>query len=232
MAHIKQPWSTFFNDLETGDIILMHGLFESSFFIEKFSGSEWSHAAVAVRPEDIGVKGLPKGTILLWESNIKDDPDDGHVKDVILKKTKDGPMLDVLKERITNNFDMKPKKDDSNFAKRKLNFKRNQAMFDKLKSVIKNVHSNTFPAIPRGEMESFFKGVFNEPVTDNTFFCSQLVAHTYKAWGLLGNDWVDNSYIPANFSVGKRDSKLLKGATLGQEIWLDTTTIPAYPGTK
>ncbi len=230
MAQLTQSWSDFFTDLQTGDILLMHGQFISSIFIEKISGCEWSHAAIAVQPGDIGLDPLT-GNVLLWESNIKNDPDDGRVKDVILNQTKNGPMLDKLKERITNNYNQTPKKFDSAFAKRKLNFSRTPAMFKMLLSVINDVHSADFPAIPEGELENYLKGVGeNKPVTDNTFFCSQLVAHTYKAWGFLGSDWVDNSYAPVNFSQGKKDSKLLLGATLGEEIRLDVSTIPAYPG--
>lgn len=232
MATIYQPWEEFFSDLETGDIILMQGLFESSIFTEKITNCNWSHSAIVVNANDIQLNGIKGGPILLWESNIKDaqkgNPNNFSVTDVMLNVEKDGPMLDRLKQRITNNEVLKY---DQDVAKRKLNFSRSQAMFDALKTVISEVHHDTFPAIPVEEMLNFVEGRLADiPVTDNTYFCSQLVAHTYKAWGLLNNDHVDNWYAPASFAEGSWEVKLEAGATLGSEIRLDLSTVPAYPG--
>ncbi len=232
MATIYKPWNTFFNGLETGDLILMQGLFTSSIFIETITACHWSHAAVIVISDDIGLKTVPSGTVLLWESNIKDgtnaNPNKLTVTDVILNIQKDGPILDRLKERITNNHDLKY---DADVATRKLNFKRTPAFYNDLSNAITAVHNDSFPSIPWGEMSHYIKGkLANMPVTDNTFFCSQLVAHTYKALGLRNITHVDNWYARANFSDGSWYTPLLNGATLGPEVRLDTTTIPAYPG--
>lgn len=230
MAPAKQTWDNFFNGMETGDIILMHGLFTSSIFIEKITNCNWSHAAIIVISDDIGLTTVPSGTVLLWESNIKNDANVNKltVTDVILNRPKDGPIVDRIKERITNNKELK---DDRDVAKRKLNFKRTPGMFSTLKSVISDIHNDGFPSIPWGEMGHFVEGrLANLPVTNNTYFCSQLVAHTYKAWGLLSDEHVDNWYAPANFAEGSWAVALENGATLGPEIGLDVNTIPKYPG--
>lgn len=232
MTPVYQKWDDFFTGLETGDIILMHGLFDSSIFIETITGSNWSHSAVIVISDDLGIKTVPTGTVLLWESNIQDgtkgNPKNLTVTDVILNQQKDGPIIDPLKERITNNHELGY---DSDVAKRKLNFTRTPAMFTTFNNLINAVHKDNFPAIPWGEMTHFAEGrIANVPVKDNTFFCSQLVAYTYKALGLLDNKHVDNWYAPANFAEGNWDVALLKGATLGPEIRLDLSTIPPYPG--
>lgn len=226
----KQKWDEFFDDLETGDVILMHGLFESSIFIEKLTDCNWSHVAVVVRAGDIDVPGVDDDAVLLWESNIKSADNPGHLEvvDVILKEAKNGPILDMLKQRITVNEKLK---DDSDVAKRKLNFQRTPAMFSALEQVIKAVHQDDFPSIPLGEMGHYLEGkLANKPVTDNTYFCSQLAAHTFKAWGLLTDEHVDNWYAPANFAEGSWDVTLEAGATLGPEIRLDKSTIPDPPG--
>ncbi len=233
MAKAKtQAWDDFFDDLETGDVILMQGLFESSIFIERFTECHWSHAAIAVRSDDVGIETVPPGTVLLWESNImhgpKDNPKHLEVTDVVLDKPKNGPILDRLAERISVNYALRS---DGDVAKRKLDFKRNKKALKALKSVIEAIHHDDFPSIPWGEMGHFMEArLLNAPVTDDTYFCSQLVAHTFKAWGLLGNKRVDNWYAPANFAQGSWDTKLRKGAKLGKEIRLDTATIPAPAG--
>lgn len=234
MVPKTQSWDEFFKGMETGDMILMHGLFDSSIFIETISDCNWSHAALIVISDDIGLTNLPSGTVLLWESNIMDskgknkNPNNLSVTDVILNRAKDGPILDHFKERITNNHTLKY---DGDVAKRKLNFNRSPQMFAKLKNVIQDIHNDSFPSIPWGEMSHFVEGrLANIPVTDGTYFCSQLVAHTYKAWGLMNSDHVDNWYAPANFSNGSWAISLEGGATLGDEVGLDLSTIPAYPG--
>ncbi len=73
------------NDLQTGDLLLMHGLYVSSHAIEAFEGSKWSHAAIIVIAEDLGIDA-GDDNVLLWEANL-----DTPVKDVILNKTKSGP---------------------------------------------------------------------------------------------------------------------------------------------
>ena len=88
MAITYQPWDNFFSDLETGDIILMQGLFQSSIFTERITNCNWSHSAIIINANDIGLNGIKDGPILLWESNIKDaqkkNPKHFSVTDVIL----------------------------------------------------------------------------------------------------------------------------------------------------
>jgi hypothetical protein len=229
-----QPWQQFLGDLKTGDIILMHGLFDSSIFIETVFHSEWSHAAVIAIAGDIGVASVPPETVLLWESNIMDgskgNPNGYTVTDVVLGIQKDGPILDRFTERLTNNAALGY---DGAVAKRHLSPGLSAAQIEAFARSIGPVHNQTFPAIPFGELEGYLKGKFSDdPVTDGTFFCSQLAAHTYKAMGLLPPDPVDNAYAPANFAQAPLHADpLLGGFTLGPEIRLLLSSIPPYPGT-
>ncbi|NOZ45559.1 MAG: hypothetical protein GXO79_02135 [Chlorobi bacterium] len=198
------------SDLKTGDIILMHGLYPSSHVIESFEGSLWSHSAIIVIAEDIGLN-VGKDNILLWESNL-----DTPVKDVILKTTKSGPMLVKLSERFAYNI---KHKDDSRFAIRHLYIKRTQEMFKSLKNVIKTVHSAKFPDT-YNEMHDPMEGrFFNKQTSLKTIFCSELVAYTYMKLGLLTTIHPSNSYFPVDFS-DKLSVGLLKRAWLGNEILL------------
>ncbi len=223
-------WDDWFSGLQTGDILLAQGTLESSIFIEALMDTEWSHAAIIVIAGDIGITSVPADTVLCWESNIlvPTNPGNFSVVDVILNKPKNGPIIDVLKRRISCNFGMN---DDSNYAHRKLNFTRTPEMFAALSTVIGDIHQAGFPSLGKGEFINYLKGaLFNDPVDDGTFFCSQLVAHTYKAWHLMGAEKVDNAYAPANFSDGKHQITLLQGATWDDEVLVDPKTIPAYPG--
>lgn len=213
------PWDDFMANLRTGDIVLMHGLFKSSIAIELFEDSRWSHSAIAVRAADFGpIPGVDPSEVLLWESNLGE-----VVVDVLDDKVKDGPQLVRLSQRISFNMS---KKYDGAFASRGLLPGSAPPSIPILKQVIDKIHGDHFPPIPEGELAGFTDGrMWNKPVTDNTYFCSQLVAHTYKAWGLLTQAYVDNSYAPVDFS-SSLDVSLLSGAWLGAENTLDTATIP------
>ena len=216
------PFNDFVSSLQTFDIVLMHGLFRSSLTVEAIEGCNWSHAAIVVIAGDLNLPGIDPDTRLLWESNLHE-----KVKDVILNVTKDGPQLTRLADRVSYNFSVKY---DSDVAARKLFLNRQPEMFAILKKVIENVHHYGFPTFPDpgdGEMTDFVMGRFkNLPVGKKTFFCSQLTAHTFKALGLITQQYVDNSYAPVDFSESL-DVSLLDG-WLGREIWLDTDTIPPF----
>ncbi|MVM35974.1 hypothetical protein GO755_38530 [Spirosoma sp. HMF4905] len=218
------PFSDFLNSLQTFDILLMHGLHASSLAVETVEGANWSHSAIVVVAGDLNLPGIHPETRLLWESNTQDPIDD-----VILNVSKQGPQLTRLYDRIVYNTSVKY---DSDVAARKLYLPQpiTQHQIAILEAVIKETHSANFPqegGPGMEEMMNFIIGRFkNLPVTDNTFFCSQLVAHTYKALGLLTQAYVDNSYAPLDFSE-KLDVSLLTG-WLGREIMLDTKTIPLW----
>ncbi len=224
------PLTDFMATLQTFDIVLMHGLFPSSLAIESIQGADWSHAAIVVVAGDLNLKlpNVPPTTRLLWESNINDT-----VVDVISNAPKDGPMLTRLSDRLSYNLSVKY---DSDVAARNLHLTRTPAMFGLLKTVMADARKGHFPGTPgtgpnsdngMGEMMNFMMGrLKNQPVTDNTYFCSQLVAHTYKALGLLTQAYVDNSYAPVDFADAL-DVSLLAG-WLGRERLLDLTTVPPY----
>lgn len=54
-----------------------------------------------------------------------------------------------------------------------------------------------------------------------TFFCSELVAKTYKEMGILSAEMSSGTYLPASFCM-KKALNLINGATLGEELLIDT----------
>ncbi len=209
-------YSDFIQDVETGDVILMHGQYKSSHWIEFFEGVPWSHSAMLIRSQDIGIED-PDNTILIWEANLLID----EIEDVILCKSKDGPMLVRLHDRIHYNF---THNDDSMFAIRHLYTERTPDIFKKIKDVIQKTHDAHFPSSTH-EIGNFLEGRFkNKPSKNGTFFCSQLLSHTFMEMGLLSKNHPDNSFAPADFSE-KMDISLQKRAWLGKEMVLDVKTI-------
>ena len=229
------PLNDFLNNLQTFDILLMQGLFKSSLAVETVEGCSWSHAGIVVVAKDLGLAGIDPETRLFWESNVKDVKGGNiqipPVNDVILGVPKDGPQLTNLSERIWHNINLNY---DSNVGARKLTYERTSAMYATLNDVIQQVHMDTFPKSPDGdpgdgELQNFIMGRFkNLPVTDNSFFCSQLVAHTFKALCLITQAYVDNSYAPVDFAEAL-DVSLFNGASLGREIMLDISTVNPGP---
>lgn len=61
------------------------------------------------------------------------------------------------------------------------------------------------------------KSLYHEKVEDDqTFFCSELVAASYKRLGLIQKDVPSSSFFPADFSMSTK-LELLKGARLRHE---------------
>lgn len=195
--------------LQTGDIILMHGLYASSRLIEFVEDSRWSHSAMIVRPEDIGLSS--KLPVLIWESNLLTD-----MEDVMLKIRKDGPQLLPLADRIAYDYEQK---NDSMFAIRHLYVQRTPAMLEGLKQAITMAHPTHFPDSFH-EFSNFLLGrMLGIGTQDSTYFCSQLLAFTLEQMGLLAKLLPCNSYAPVDFSE-KLDVSLLQRAFFGKEIEL------------
>ena len=211
---VKQQTTAFTeikDDLKTGDIVLMHGLHASSRVIEMVEGCPWSHVAIIVLASDIGINA-GEDNLLLWESDTQ-----SPVKDVIHNKSKSGPMLVKLSERLKYNF---THGEDSKLSIRHLHTERTSETFDNLRKVISTVHQATFPDTYH-EMLNPAKGrIFNKETSLDTIFCSELAAYTYINLGLLTSVHPVNSYFPLDFS-DKLSVGLLKRAWLGNEMCIN-----------
>ncbi len=70
------------------------------------------------------------------------------------------------------------------------------------------------------------RGRLRRPAAVETTYCAELVAATYQAMGLLGDERPTNYYDPGSFWSGDRLA-LRKGARLGAEIRVDVPPAPA-----
>ena len=192
MKHNLAYYSEVKETLKTGDLILFHGMSPSSKLNEVFSGSEWSHVGMVIRPEDIGITSSKK--LLLWESNTLVNLDD-----VELGQPKEGPMLVDLYLRMKTDFS--DKKDDR-FHIRYNMCEVTQNMLDKLREFIKAVHMDTFPKTDFDLRKEVFEGIVLDKCVDNSdYFCSKLIADTYIHMGIITDIYPPNSYEPKDFST-------------------------------
>lgn len=178
--------------LKTGDLILFHGMLLSSKINELVTGSQWSHVAMVIKPEDIGINTSDR--LLLWESNTL-----VNLQDAELNKSKVGPMLVDLEQRLITDINNKK---DNKFKIRYNTCDISMEMLEKLKLFIKKVHSDTFPKTELDLRKEFFEGrILNQTVDNGDYFCSKLIADTYIHMDLLTTKYPTNSYEPKDFSM-------------------------------
>ncbi|MCB1159522.1 MAG: hypothetical protein KDK45_18625 [Leptospiraceae bacterium] len=195
--------------LKTGDIILMHGLFPMSQVIEALEWSYWTHSGMVVLAADLGLENCPP--VLYWESNSLK-----NIKDINTNTFKSGPMLVGLEERLKGNKGYY----DSAFVLRQLQVERTDTMFENLKDLMPEVSSAIFP----NDFDMFYRGMlgrcFNQSVSMDKIYCSELVAMSYIRMGLLPKYRVPNAYEPGDFSIRRR-IPLLQRAFLYNQIYID-----------
>lgn len=199
------------NYLQTGDIVLMHGIHLSSRLIETIENCPWSHVAIVIKASDIGLS-IGGDDLLLWESDTETP-----VNDVLLNEPKQGPMLVKLTERLKYNL---THGEDSRCAIRHLYTERSAEMFNTFKNkVLPFAHKKSFPDSIHEFINPLRGRILHQETKLDTFFCSELAAYTYTSWGLLTELNPLNSYAPGDFSE-TLSMGLLKRAWLGQEIEL------------
>lgn len=213
MGHSSVFYDEIKEELKTGDIILFHGVLLSSELNEVLTGGQWSHVGMVIRPEDIGINDSEG--LLLWESNTL-----VNLQDVELNKSKMGPMLINLRQRLIT--DVKDKK-DSKFQLRYNQCQISEKMIEKLKLFIKEVHSDTFVKTSLDMKIEFLEGrIFNKKINNNDYFCSELIADTYIHMGLLTTKYPANSYEPKDFS-SEGILPFIKRGTLIDGVFIDVS---------
>lgn len=174
--------------LEPGDLIVSNGHGISSGVIKFFSWSDWSH---------IGVVDRRDGLLCLWESVRLAD---GAMDLLTESRTKSGLRLVSLRELARvhpcNYFGV-IKLDWSQCSDPSLQDRAIDALhrFQTLEHE-KQYETSTFTLI-RLAVDCCFLG--RNSLDLNSFFCSELVAETYKAMGLLPRDFNSSDCLPSDF---------------------------------
>lgn len=205
------PYSQFAEDLQTGDILLVHGRYPESIIIEAIQWSPFSHVGMVVRASDIGLSdNAPE--LLLWEANSLI-----NLPNVINQQTKEGPMLVDLTERLRTTAG---EFEDVKYAFRHLHVEDRASQYKALEAFIPSVLGAGFPPDLK-MLEMFLAGRYqNKAIAPDVFFCSELIAFTYMTMGLLNTKYVMNAYAPKDFSA-QGTTRLSKRAFWGDEIFVD-----------
>ncbi len=188
------------SDLKTGDIVLFSGDKGIAPFIKLFTRSKWSH---------VGMVYLRDGDVCLWEATKI-----GKVVDSEKGKKINGVQLPLLSERIrrfsgevairsiSEGFDQDMLKKLFNFRQRVKGRKYEKRKLDLLLSVYDGIF------IPEG----FVPDASNDL---SSFFCSELIAETYREVGLLLSPQPSSEYTPADFAENGKVN--LYGRQVGKE---------------
>ncbi|MCB0734804.1 MAG: hypothetical protein H6608_07305 [Flavobacteriales bacterium] len=216
LKNATTAWTVHWSEVEplvqTGDILLMHGKFPSSKLIEVIERSIWSHSAMVVRSKDIGLSGPGIPELVLWESN-----DLTNLPDLILNKTKTGPMIVDLNKRLQTNL-----KDGSDvlFSLVQVHFERTPEMMQGLKDLIPKVHNAVFPSMEEMGYEMATGRYYHKSTSLDKIYCAELVGASLDAMGLLTKNYPWNGYEPRDFSA-HGSLPLLGRATFQPEIHFD-----------
>ena len=225
--HIKET-------LNTGDIILFSSGGLSAYEVRCATCSQFSHIGMIVR-----CKHLNKSSdnLYIWHSPAEALQ---FMPDVTSGKIKDGPQLNRLRPIIRAAGGVvyirklyKPKQ------KRKRNLNRNYNLFhdgndndndddgyqlgdacsNGLMDFIKKERSKSYEKSTKQLLLSTYDGPFGQNEEDiSSYFCSELVAETFKLLGILKRDIISSEYVPKDFaSTSTQELRLQQGYLLTRE---------------
>jgi len=231
--------------LQTGDLFLAHGTADISEAIELAEGDcNWSHVGMIVRladlipaghqvPSDLPDPLLFEATQMISDAERKQERTVRHLMHTNPDGQYSGPILVSLDDRIRADLALGQY---SYFAVRALHVAPSPARITALQRFAYAIASARprFPGIPWQMIADAYRGRFedlpergatwnpkgvNPPLA--TYFCAELVAHSYMRMGLLSRKHPPNGYIPKDFSGAGRLS-LLDRAFHGPECWFDS----------
>lgn len=208
------PWRQVIPNLQTGDLIFFkgHGLFSKG--VELLTGGVWSHVAMVIEARDI-YPDMPQGQLLLWESTTYPGHDvDNDPSHIDLQK---GVMLVDLEKRLRQYFEHWHYK---RLSARYLHVDRTDEFRQGIAEFVLDpeIRAATYP-YTSPLLWYYLRERYLTARAENTFFCSELVAATYQAAGLLPLNPSCTSYCPRDFSENGFVPRLMR-AEFGQEVYM------------
>jgi len=191
----------------TGDVWLFRGRSPADTLIRVATNAPVNHVGMAVTLED-----LPP---LLWHAELGKS-----LEDVWSGRHQRGVQLHDLYAAVRTWND----KYDQQAWVRVLDAEITPAMEDAVLATIARLDGTPFPSTT-SLARRWLKGRARSRDSLETLYCAELVATTYAAMGLLGDERPENWYDPGRFWSG--DSLELEGdARLRREIAIDVAAIP------
>lgn len=212
-------WSELLDGARTGDLMLFAGTSWESVLIEGLTSGPYSHASMIVRDS-------ATDTLMLFQSNptrLADNPSIGPDRHHALPEgLTDGAGVQVgYLYQALNTID-----DAGDVAYyRPLDGGRPEAYEQMVHAVMAAQMGKPFGSLTHMAW-AYAEGQLGVDAGTDSFFCSQLVAHTYQHSGLLGTEWPANSYAPNDFDAD-HTIELLMGE-LGPTRKVDMSTVPGY----
>lgn len=197
--------------LATGDMLIFHGSSGISLEIEQKTQSYYSHAAMVIRPD----ASKPP---FIWQTGPGP-----IVIDSMTHAFHGGAQISLLREAMI--YMSNPAYGDSSYV-RQLEFGRCAEFETVAQWAIAGLDGTPFSTM-QDMLKNFEEGQRHVAVSDQTFFCSELAAHTFMLMGLLPFDPPANSYAPGTFSPEYGNLPFLRGATLGPLLQLIPPPQPA-----
>lgn len=191
--------------LQTGDVILFEGEYRISKLIEAVTGCDYSHCGVVLRLEGYD-------SPLLWEATTL-----SNLNDVITGDTLEGPKIVDLKARLEQYGKEVVPYVKPSFAWHSVVYDRPKDIADTILDLHKKYHGNKEASDVQMTWDVFLGRYLNHEVKKDSFFCSELVAITYMALGLISDKHPYNAYVPKDFTDKNNYLKLLKGSFGDQE---------------
>jgi hypothetical protein len=189
--------------LQTGDLILFEGTSLIGRIIDLITHSKFCHIGMVVRQAG---PGAPPDDLYLWQSF----------------EPQNGVVLDPLKGFLTTFIAGEP---GGGYSVRQLDVARTPAMLAAVDQYMGQAKGKPFPTFAQWII-GWIAGNLGIPTPETNFFCSELVAQTYMAMGLLPPRPLATAYSPARFSAEYPKLPLQLGASLGPEIPI-TLSAPA-----
>lgn len=190
--------------LRTGDLFIFHGTSDISLKIEKKTKSLYSHSAMVIRPD---ITQPP----LIWQAGP-----DPIIQDWFTRSMHGGAQISTLREALV--VMSNPAYGDTGYV-RQLQFDRTPEFETVAMWAIAGLDGRPFPTM-KAMLAEYQRGQKHVTATDKTFFCSELVAHTFMMMGLLPFDPPPDSYAPGSFSSAHGTLPWMRGASLGPELQL------------
>lgn len=186
--------------LQTGDIVLFGGTTPVSAIIDAITHSKYSHIGMVIRAT--GSTG--KDGLTLWQSF---EPEGGVVVDSLETFVSGYPEREA----------------GATVAARLLSVDRSPAMLQGLADYIPEAMGKPFPGFAEWFV-NYISGCLGVEGPQNSFYCSELIAQTYMAMGLLKAWPLATVYTPGRFSEEAYDLQLQLGANFGPEIPVATSS--------
>jgi hypothetical protein len=209
MATGSISFDDFLAQAQTGDLVLFHGVSTESTIVEAITGGPYSHATMVVV--------LPNGDKTLWQAAgeaLEVDP----VKGVLHTGAQLGALADTV-TLLYHHWNDEP-------HYRPVVWDRPATLANDVLAFVQHLEGRPFPdtVVMLG---NWLVGTnLDIDLARGSVFCSELVAMTYQALGLLPADPVPNSYCPSDFSSEYGHVPLQGGATFGDDLAIDLSTIP------